>query len=209
MSETKPVQPPTVPESFRPDALPPEDTSKWPRVIGLISLFYALGGMLCSIAMSVWTAFIGTFMASLMDVEVGLPTPVKVAYLALGAANLILGVMMLVGAVALLRRRRSGVTLLLRWAVLRMGLLLIGAVVNVLTVPSQIELQKTMMAAGNEQRVVNDMEPAPIPSDAELHRNMIIQTAVVTGLFAVYPMFLGFYLSRRKVRAQIEHWPSR
>ncbi len=210
MSETSPVKPAKAPPTeFDPTALPPEDTAKWPKVIGIFSLIYTLGGLLCSVGLSVWTVFIGTFMAKMMDADVTLPMGVKVAYLSLGVANLVLGIMMVMGAVALLRRKRQGVKLLTRWAVLRMCLLLVGALLTVVIAPSQIEMQKAIIEAGNRQMIKNGREPNPIPSDEDIHRGLIINSAVFSGIVAIYPIFLGFYLSRRKIKDQIKHWPTR
>ena len=31
-------------------------------------------------------------------------------------------------------------------------------------------------------------------------------TGAMTGVFAIYPLFIGFYLSRRKITEEIQKW---
>ena len=44
------------------------------------------------------------------------------------------------------------------------------------------------------------------PSDAELHQKIIIRTAIMTSAVSIYPIFIGFYLSRRKITDEVADW---
>lgn len=199
---------PTLPAELA-GGLPPEDTSKWPKVIGIFSLFYAILGMFCGLATTTW-ALAGTAMlAGLMDADISMPMSLKIFYLTAAALGLILSIMLLTAAVGLLRRKSSGVRRHLRWALWRMLLILAASIAGLVTAPSNVQLEKAMAEAGNRMAEEQDAPTRPIPSDEALFRKTIIQTAIGSGVQIIYPLFIGFYLSRRKIRGQIAHWPSK
>lgn len=200
---------PNAPPTLAAGSAPPEDTSRWPKVIGIFSLIYGFGGMFCGLMGAAWAIFGAAMMAKLMDAQFTIPTVVKATTIGLTVFNLMLGVVLVVGAVSLLRRKRSGVRLHVRWALLRMILILVGVVVAIFTAPMQIDMQKAMEEAGNRKLVESGRPPKPLSTDAQVYHKMIISTAIFSGVLSIYPLFIGFYLSRRKIREQISHWPNK
>ena len=199
---------PTIPPELVAGALPPEDTSRWPKVIGIISLIYALFGMLCGISYAGSTIFTSQLLAMGGMKDVDLPMPIKLTVVALVVFDVALGVVLLMGAINLLRRKRSGVRLHLRWALWRMILILVAAATTIFTAKASVEFEKARLEAMNRTIEERGGEPREIPSVADLHRKTFINVAIFSAVQSIYPLFIGFYLSRRKIREQIAHWPN-
>ena len=65
-----------------PDFIEPQDTA-WPRVIGVLSIIYAIAGMLCQIAVAGWVFFSEQLMAmGGMDIEI--PASMKFPTIVMG-----------------------------------------------------------------------------------------------------------------------------
>ncbi len=185
---------------------PSAGDSRWPRVIGVISLIYGIGGLLCAVGVG-FSTMLSEWLMSLGGMKVEVPVVMKTVAVVSSLLALILGIIMVSAATGLLRRRRGGVTWLKRWAILRLGLLLAGVVVNVLTVSSQIQMQREILEAQNKMFRENNMESRIVEIDEHsLWRKIMLQSSIFTGLLAVYPVFLGLYLSRRRVVEEIQEW---
>ena len=197
--ETRPTQQPQI--------APPPGLSKWPKVIGVMSLLYALGGLLCQTGMGAMGVF-GDMLMRLGGSDMTMPIAVKIINGTLAVAGLGVGIYMLIGSIALLRRLRSGVSILRNWAVARLVLLLVVCVAAVINAPTNIAFQKAGVEMRNAQALEADMKDRvrPVPGDDELHRQLMIQTGVFAGVLSVYPMILGFYLSRRNVTDEVADW---
>jgi len=186
---------------------PPDDESRWPKTIGVLSIIYALGGLLCNVAYGTMTIFTESLM-KMQGAELSVPISVKAIGALIAAINLVLGVVLLVGAIKLLRRRRSGVVLIQRWAVLRLVTLLIAALTVFVTAPTQVEIARAQAEAGAQRRPGGAAEFTP-PSDESLYHRQLIQTSVLIGLTAIYPLVVGLYLSRKKIHRQTQRWPTK
>lgn len=198
--ETAGMSPPVARE------LEAEVQSRWPTVIGVISLIYAIGGLLCGLGYGV-SVFFMEALTQMVGMDVPAPAIIKVTGLIMSLCMLGLGILMLSGAVSTLRRRRSGPGLLRTWAMLRIVLLLIGVAVTVLTAPAQIQLQRTIQDQQNQAfRESGRTELIVEKTDEEIWNGLLMQTAIATAVFAVYPFFLGLYLSRAKLKAEVETW---
>src|SRR5205823_4286407 len=92
--------------------------SKWPKVIGVISLIYACFGLLCAVGIAASSFFMEQLM-KLGGMDVVTPAIIKINGVVGGFLMLIAGVILLTGAVSLLRRQRGGIKLLKIWAFLR------------------------------------------------------------------------------------------
>ena len=180
--------------------------TKWPKVIGIISLIYAcigLVGVTCSGASIVVLPLLPEALRAGME----MPPIVRFTGAVQVILTLGLGILMLAGAIKLLRRRRSGVGLLKKWAVLRIVLLLLSVVVAILTGPAQVQMARQRLdfanrayeESGRADRVTHK-------TDDQLWRQVMMQSAIMSGVVAVYPFFLGFYLSRRKLADEVEAW---
>ena len=174
--------------------------TKWPKRLGVISLIYALGGILCQVGQGISNFFVEWLIGlSGAQIDVEIPMTLKLIQLSLVVLGLGVGVLLLVGAISLLRRRRSGVSLLKAWAVLRLVLVLVGLVVAILTMPSQVEVQRSIA----EQRQTAGIREV---SDEKIRQSLILSSVIKAGVLAVYPLFLGFWVSRRKVGDEVSQW---
>ena len=178
------------------------EETKWPKVIGVISLIYAIGGLLCNTFNGVWLG-VADMIPEMFRRGAEIPGILRVSGIA--QCVLILGVhiLMVMGAVSLLRRRRSGPGLLKKWAIMRVGLILIGVVAMVLTGPAQIQMQRSILDYTREADMTDRIEEK---TDDELWQSAMFWGGIEAGVFAIYPVCLGLYLSRKKITAEVEQW---
>jgi hypothetical protein len=221
-------QPPQSPQPTQPPASPPAPTSqapppdpplddvweepqppgtKWPKVIGTLSLIYAIGGLLCQSGMFA-QVLLGSWLQSRFT-NIDVPMPPLLRYVAIGPILLafVLGWVMLAGAINLLRRRRSGVKALKLWVVLRLLVLVLGFGGAMLTFPTSIQYQRDVM----DQQIAQAKRDGQPTGFIETMRDNLesvgmVSTAAISGVIAVYPFFLGFYLSRRKIDEEVAQW---
>ncbi len=114
---------------------------------------------------------------------------------------------MFVGAVNLLRRRRSGPSLLRVWSVIRLVLIVVGLGTAIVLAPAQVELQRSLLEQQNDRLREAGMESrVKEKTDDELRQAAIRNGVIASGVFAAYPFFLGLWLSRRKVTEEVQHW---
>ena len=180
--------------------------TKWPKRLGVISLIYAIGGLLVQALGAAW-AVAGEWLLGLGNFEIEIPVLVKLVQGGMVVVASILGFVMLVGAINLLRRRRSGVSLLKAWAVLRMVLVLVGLVAAILIMPARVDMQRSIAEQTNEKRREAGLTTGMQETDDEKIRAKIIRSSVImSGVVAAYPLFLGFWLSRRKVGDEVSQW---
>ena len=52
-------------------------TRKWPKMIGIISLLYAVGGLLCAVSLVAWT-FVSEGLAAMGGMDLTIPPVIKV-----------------------------------------------------------------------------------------------------------------------------------
>ena len=182
-----------------------DQETKWPKVIGVISLIYAIIGLLCQSGYAVATALTDQLM-QFFGIEVATPVVLKATGILLAAVGIALGVVMLTGAIKLLRRQRSGVSVLKKWAVMRIILVLIAVIAGVLMAPAQIDTQRQMLEAQRDRMPPDQAARLPDLTDDQIWRRTMIQMGVFSALFAAYPVFLGFWLSRKKITADVERW---
>ncbi len=182
-----------------------DQETKWPKVIGVISLIYAIIGLLCQSGYAVLTGF-SDQITGFFGPEVTTPVLLKAIGILLAVGGLSLGVVMLVGALRLLRRERSGVSLLKKWVVMRIILVLIWVIAGVLIAPTQIEIQKQAMDARRASLPADQAAGIPDLTAEQMWRWMMIQMAGLSVVFSAYPVFLGVWLSRKKITADVERW---
>src|SRR4051812_44072941 len=127
-----------------------QPTRSWPKTIGIISLIYALCGMLCGIGLSVSSIAMEAIM-KLGGMDVSTPSIFKLNGMVTGVMIFGLGILMLTGAIKVLRRNRSGPKLLRIWSVLRVALILISVIATVLTAPAQIQFQRSVNEAKEQK----------------------------------------------------------
>jgi hypothetical protein len=185
--------------------LPEQVESRWPKVIGVISIIYACGGLLCQTGYGLAT-FFGDALARMGGMDFTIPLTIKVFAASAACMALGLGIVLLTGGIRLVQRRRSAVKLLKVWVALRLALILYGVVVTVLTAPANIQFQRSMIEAQNDMLRESGQPEIPVPADEQLWRSMMINTGIFSALFAAYPVFVGVYISRRRINQEVQDW---
>jgi uncharacterized membrane protein len=192
--------PPTVPGEY---ANQPQTT--WPQVIGVISLVYALLGMVCIPGSTAWLFFMEGFMKSMSGMDVVVPPMMKVITASLAVVGMSLGVVLLIGAVKTMRRRRGGPAVLKAWVVLRLLLVVVGLAAGLVMVPMQVEMERSIQESTN--RKAAEAGGPTVPFDEQGTRvTTIVITVGSAGFFSVYPLFLGIWLTRRTIRDEVATW---
>ncbi len=180
--------------------------TKWPKKLGVISLIYAIGGLLVQAFLALMTVA-GEWLLGLGNFEIEIPVLVKLVQGGMVVLTASLGILLLVGAINLLRRRRSGVSLLKAWAVLRLVLVLVGLVAAILIMPAQVDMQRSIAEQTNEKlRDAGRTASIQEIDDEKIQRQLIRTSVIMSGVVAGYPLFLGFWLSRRKVGDEVSQW---
>jgi hypothetical protein len=183
-----------------------EPQTKWPRVIGVISLCYAILGLLCAVSYAA-SSLLTEFFMRMGGMTVAMPTSMKIIGVVSSVLMLALGILMIMGSVGLMRRKRSGVLQLKRWALLRVVLSVIGLAVAVLSAPTAVQFQKSVEEAQIKMFEQNGQPGALTPKSDEQHWfQHMVASGIMTAMFTAYPVFLGFYLSRRKVTDEVQTW---
>lgn len=181
-----------------------EQESTWPKKIGVVSLIYAIGGLLCQVGAVLMTVA-SDWLMSLFKIEVEVPTLVRLTGGAMAVVMFVIGIIMLVGSVRLLQRKLAGISLLKTWVVLRLVMALIGLVIAILIAPAQIEMQRSLAEFKNEQLQEAGKKPEEI-NDQELQATVMRGAVIGAGIFSIYPLFLGLYLSRKKITEEVQNW---
>jgi uncharacterized membrane protein len=179
--------------------------SRWPTVIGVISIIYAIGGMTCATLQVGWLAVMDAI-PEMYRGGITMPLGLRLAMIGLVVPLLILGIMLITGGIGLLRRKRSSVSLLRKWVLLRLVMLLLGVMFAVVTAPAQIEITRQSHEFAARMYAESGQSAPPSKSDEELWRGLILQTGIFSALIAIYPLFIGFYLSRRRINDEVAEW---
>ena len=117
----------------------------------------------------------------------------------------IVGILLLFAAIGLLRRRKSGVSLHKAWAAVRLILIVIGLGLGMLMIPAQVDMQRSVNEATNRRLREAGRPEQPFNEEAVMQRSKIM-LGIMTGATAIYPLFVGFYLSRKKIADEVADW---
>lgn len=185
------------------DETPP---TTWPKTVGTISIVYASLGLLCQSAMNAGGMFSDFFM-KMGGIDVQIPMMMKVISGVTMVVMWVLGIILIVGGIKLTRRRRGAMGLLKTWVVLRILVVIAAVVSTVVFLPVSMGLQEEILEATNKKlREGGSPERVQEFDEDKAWRKAVIGTAVASALFSAYPLFLGLYLSRRKIVAEVEQW---
>ena len=204
MSDSPNVPPQTAPLAGAVVA----SSSGWATGLGIVALVYAGLGILVNaggIAMLV-------FSEQASEAAGGL----NVANLAFGSVAILLGVVLAIGAIGLLRRRRFGVQATLTWAAARLILLLVASIYGWLTLPAQVDRQMELMdrrvaeargSSGGGSRSVS----ISVGGGSGLDREAMLRwskMAFVGSVLAIgaMPVATAWILTNRRRREEIAGW---
>ena len=205
--EAVPVPPPAPPTYAGPIG-PVGPTSRWPKVMGIISIILGAGGALGNCFGVVTPLLMGAFQdvikdampqgagpdpfATLEAVEKYIPWSIALQVLLLG-----LSVLLLVAGIALVRRRRWSIKGAAMWAILK---ILAGVPSAVL---GYLSFKATMEAMQN------------VPNMNQMDAGMMSMMGSVGGMATVvggllwgcaFPAFILIWFSRRKIKEEVAGW---
>lgn len=206
-----PFTPPTV-------QLPPDDLAAhraaWPTVIGVISIVYAAFGLFANGCGTIFIYFGGATL-SLMGIDGAdfqLPLWLKIAQTVMGVFGVVLAIMLLAGAIGLIRRHASSVRLLRTWAVLAIVSTVLGIGIGFAAIQPNVELQMSIQEAildKIEQDGGDTSDPrfADLNKDEETMRRESIRNLAIFGAIPIiYPVIIGFLLTGRGRTDHVETW---
>ncbi len=182
--------------------------SGWATGLGIVALVYAGLGILVNaggLAMLV-------FSEQAREAAGGM-NPANVAF---GSVAILLGVVLAVGAIGLLKRRRFGVQATLTWAAARLILLLVASIYGWLTLPAQVDRQMELMdrrvaeargSSGGGSRSVS----ISVGGGSGLDREAMLRwskMAFVGSVLAIgaMPVATAWILTNRRRREEIAGW---
>lgn len=191
-----------------PGSAPVPAESAWATGLGVVCLVYALLGILVN---AVGLAFLA-FNAQ----GAGLPEMVTAVQLGSGAVAILLGVVLLIGGIVLMRRRRLGATLVRVWVVARILVLLGAAAFGYVTLPQQVDSQLRMIENAQQQAPSGGSGrrgsvQVSVGGGSGLSRESLMrwsQLGLVASVLAIgaFPVIAGWMLSDRGRRAEMETW---
>jgi hypothetical protein len=179
--------------------------TRWPTVIGVISIIYAIIGLTCAGFQIGWLG-LQNLIPEMWRGGVTWPLWLRLMLIALAVPLLVAGGMLLAGGIGLVRRKRSSVSLLRKWAVFRLVLLVLGVIATVVSAPAQMEMQRQGYEFRARLHAEQGWPPPPQQTDQERWFWIILPAGVMTVLIAIYPLFVGFYLSRKKINDEVAEW---
>ena len=199
----------TPPQTAPPVGAVASSSSGWATGLGIVALVYAGLGILVNaggIAMLV-------FSEQAREAAGGL-NPANVAF---GTVAILLGVVLAVGSVGLLKRRRFGVHATLTWAAARLVLLLVASIYGWLTLPTQVDRQMELMdrrvaeARGTSGGGSRSVSISVGGGGSGLDREAMLRwskMAFVGSMLAIgaMPVATAWILTNRRRREEIAGW---
>ncbi len=207
---------PSTPSTGLSGVLPPDDLAghqaSWPTVVGIISIVYALFGVLAN---GCGTAFIylGGQSLALMGIDAGdlqLPMWLKIVQTVMGLFGMGLGILLLAGAIGLIRRRIASLGVLKVWAVLAIVSTLVGIGIGFAAITPNVQLQLDIQDAIRDKIRRDGGDPAQLPEldkdEETIRRESIRNLALFGAIPIIYPAIVGFLVTSRKRLDQAEEW---
>ena len=199
----------TPPQTAPPVVAVASSSSGWATGLGIVALVYAGLGILVNaggIAMLV-------FSEQAREAAGGL-NPANVAF---GTVAILLGVVLAVGSIGLLKRRRFGVQATLTWAAARLVLLLVASIYGWLTLPTQVDRQMELMdrrvaeARGTSGGGSRSVSISVGGGGSGLDREAMLRwskMAFVGSMLAIgaMPVATAWILTNRRRREEIAGW---
>lgn len=204
--------PPSEPTSV----LPADDLAghraAWPTVIGIISIIYALFGFVANGCGAVFIWFGGATL-SLMGIDGAdyqLPMWLQIVQTGMGLFGLMLAIMLVVGAVGLMRRRASSLRVLKLWAVLAVVSTLVGIGIGFAAIEPNVQLQLSIQDAIRDKIRSQGDDPDQVPGldkdEETMRRESVRNLAIFGAIPIIYPAIIGFLVTSRTRLEQADSW---
>lgn len=182
-------------------ALVEERPTTWPTVVGVLGIVWASLGLFCgcvgffAVPMQRW----GLNMQSqagqsnaLAEAQLHAAEQFQIIMISLIAVAMIFAVVLLIGSISLVRRRRKARSLMMTWAIASLLLLAFNIALQVMT------YQATVAELNN------------IGDTSQMGQLWV--TTIIGGFFTavfgfVPPLFVLFWFSRQRIKSEVEQWP--
>ncbi len=202
-----PIAPPGSPVASGQTA-PLESGTRWHLIVGVIGLVYGILGLGLNLLGGLWMAFMPQFMGMMgfKDLPAMPSVGIVLAQMVVTAA---LGVVLIVGSVKLLRRRIDCLGWLQVWAFGRLILAVVGLVLGLLMLPSQLAYSKALDQAIRDQMEARSPGASKnMPAfDEERQAATTRYGILATNLIVVaFPIFVAFLTTSRKKREEVASW---
>ena len=187
------------------------EPSRWPLVVGTVSILYGILGILF-LLIGLAGIFLGPWLQStMMGIKpVAVPTALVIGQTAIILICLVLGVILLVGGILTCKRRRRGPRLISIWAVGRLVLILLTIGYSFLTLDLNVQYQLHLGQGVEEFMESRGSSPEEIrqavPTEDVLRERLLVWPLAFSGMFAICPIVLGLILSSKRIRADYRSW---
>lgn len=180
----------------------PPFQSKWPTVIGILAIIFGVLGILGYVGGVLVMVVARPFLLAMEEAdgeEMPHLGPFSDEWIAMTIGQSIVGALLalvlLVGGIFLLKRRKLGIRILVGWSIAKLVFVLFEAIIQVWTTREQ-------MASMSGQQGAPPMGPA--------FENMIVVMSVLAtvGFGAALPVACLIVFNMKKPKAEIAKWPS-
>ncbi len=184
------------------------EATRWHLIVGVLGLVYGILGFGLYVIGAIWMAAGPKLMAAFGFKDIP-PMPNAAIVIGQMVVTMGVGLALIFGCIALLRRNPRCVALLQFWVVARLLLVVIGLIVGFLTLPTQLKYSKDVDAA--VRAALEDRQPGSSknmpPFDEERQAKMSRYGMLFTSVVVVaFPLFIGILMTSKKKRAEIESW---
>lgn len=184
---------------------PPVKPAKWPKTIGIIAIIFGIFGGLKGLVAIVST-FFGEMLAKASNLPPEFYDKWRPFMLGSGAGEIILGILLFVGGLLLLYRKRFSMVMLMGWAVMKMLFAVVGFFFNYqmqreqipLLLEQQQEAVKKAGGAGSEQ--VMEM----VTGATEIISTVMLFAGLIWVM--LLPIFILIWFIRPKIMRQVSGW---
>ncbi len=208
---TESNQPPAAADPYAPyPEAANEPPMRWHIVFGAISLVVGIFGM-CIQTLGTVGSFAMDKLLGLAGMDVS-PPPAIIAWTGgiQAGINTLLGVLLIVGAWNLLMRRPRGVKLVRMWVIARLTTVVIGFGLGILTLKPNIEWQVVLTGEMRESlrkmKTITEDQLPPLINQEQAQTKALWAIGGATAAFAIWPIVMGFVLSRPRVKNDLAKW---
>lgn len=185
----------------------PTQPSSWPTVLGVLLIVLASLGLMSNVCGGIAAVFMPALMSQMGstgqdDAVIKAQMDMASKYMAFNLANasilIVLGVILLIGGIGLLRRRRSAAGKVKLWAIGRMIWSLPAAYMTYLITADTLKVMQQAAADNNQ----------PMPAGVTVLFDALGPISAVVNLFmwCAVPVFVLIWFMRRRIKNEVAAW---